>query len=80
MTYDNNPFELGLDRLVNLDIDADFIGKNTLMLARKTRSTCLWPGTRIHSVRAIRSKDELKPERVVARGALVATKRPEITG
>lgn len=25
-----NPFELGLDRLVNLDIDADFIGKRAL--------------------------------------------------
>lgn len=27
---DTNPFELGLDRLVNLDIDADFIGKAAL--------------------------------------------------
>ena len=26
----NNPFELGLDRLINLDIDADFIGKAAL--------------------------------------------------
>ena len=25
-----NPYELGLDRLVNLDIDADFIGKEAL--------------------------------------------------
>ncbi|WP_370161511.1 glycine cleavage T C-terminal barrel domain-containing protein [Limimaricola soesokkakensis] len=27
---DTNPFELGLDRLVNLDMRADFIGKNAL--------------------------------------------------
>ena len=27
---DTNPFELGLDRLVNLDMEADFIGKTAL--------------------------------------------------
>jgi len=27
---DTNPYELGLERLVNLDMDADFIGKNAL--------------------------------------------------
>ena len=30
MTYDNNPFEMGLERLVNLDIDAEFMGKRAL--------------------------------------------------
>ena len=35
MTYDNNPFELGLDRLVNLDMDADFIGKDALRRIRE---------------------------------------------
>ena len=30
MTAANNPFELGLDRLVDLDIEADFIGKAAL--------------------------------------------------
>jgi glycine cleavage system aminomethyltransferase T len=35
MTYDNNPFELGLDRLVNLDMDADFIGKGALRRIRE---------------------------------------------
>lgn len=30
MTIDNNPFELGLDRLVDLDMGADFIGKRAL--------------------------------------------------
>jgi len=30
MGMSNNPFELGLDRLINLDIDADFIGKVAL--------------------------------------------------
>ena len=31
---DTNPFELGLDRLVNLDIEADFIGKDALRRIR----------------------------------------------
>jgi glycine cleavage system aminomethyltransferase T len=35
MTYDNNPFELGLDRLVNLDMDADFMGKDALRQIRE---------------------------------------------
>ncbi len=30
MTIENNPFELGLDRLVNLEIEADFVGKEAL--------------------------------------------------
>lgn len=30
MTIANNPFELGLDRLINIDIDANFIGKAAL--------------------------------------------------
>lgn len=29
-TIDNNPFELGLDRLVDCDMEADFIGKESL--------------------------------------------------
>jgi len=30
MTLANNPFEMGMDRLVDLDMDADFVGKATL--------------------------------------------------
>ena len=30
MTAENNPFELGLDRLVSLDLAADFVGKDAL--------------------------------------------------
>ena len=30
LTIDNNPFEMGLDRLVDLDGDADFIAKDAL--------------------------------------------------
>jgi len=30
MSLANNPFELGLDRLVNLDIEVDFVGKEAL--------------------------------------------------
>jgi len=34
MTLENNPFELGLDRLVNLEIEADFVGKEALAKIR----------------------------------------------
>ncbi|MEM7377559.1 MAG: glycine cleavage T C-terminal barrel domain-containing protein [Pseudomonadota bacterium] len=34
MTIENNPFEMGWDRLVNLDMDADFIGKAALRAIR----------------------------------------------
>ncbi len=30
MTLENNPFELGMDRLVNLDMEADFVSKAAL--------------------------------------------------
>jgi glycine cleavage system aminomethyltransferase T len=30
LTLANNPFELNLDRLVNLDMEADFVGKDAL--------------------------------------------------
>ena len=34
MTYRDNPFEMGLDRLVDLDIEADFVGKEALRRIR----------------------------------------------
>jgi glycine cleavage system aminomethyltransferase T len=34
MTYDNNPYEMGLDRLVDLDMDLEFIGKDALRRIR----------------------------------------------
>jgi glycine cleavage system aminomethyltransferase T len=34
MTYDNNPYEMGLDRLVDLDMDYEFIGKEALRRVR----------------------------------------------
>jgi glycine cleavage system aminomethyltransferase T len=35
MTYANNPFEMGLDRLVDLDMEADFMGKDALRRVRE---------------------------------------------
>jgi aminomethyltransferase len=35
MDAQTNPFELGLDRLVNLDMDADFVGKEALRRVRE---------------------------------------------
>jgi len=34
MTLDNNPYEMGLDRLVQVDMEADFIGKKALRSLR----------------------------------------------
>jgi glycine cleavage system aminomethyltransferase T len=34
MTYENNPYEMGLDRLVDLDSDFDFVGKQALTTVR----------------------------------------------
>ena len=35
MTLENNPFELGLDRLVDLDMEADFVSKEALKRIRE---------------------------------------------
>src|SRR5439155_793044 len=35
MTYENNPFELGLDRLVDLDTGADFVAREALARIRE---------------------------------------------
>ena len=42
-----NPYELGLDRLVNLDMDADFIGKKALKAIRDAGVTRKQVGLRI---------------------------------
>src|SRR5262249_30678227 len=34
MTYENNPYELGLERLVDLDSDADFLAREALLKIR----------------------------------------------
>jgi glycine cleavage system aminomethyltransferase T len=44
-----NPYELGLDRLVNLDMDADFIGKAALRRIRDNGVTRRQVGLRIES-------------------------------
>ena len=44
-----NPYELGLDRLVNLDIAADFIGKMTLTRIRDIGVTRKQVGLRINA-------------------------------
>jgi glycine cleavage system aminomethyltransferase T len=35
MNYENNPYEMGLDRLVDLDMDAKFVGKDALRRIRE---------------------------------------------
>lgn len=39
MTSQNNPFELGLDRLISLDLDVDFVGKQALRAIAATGVT-----------------------------------------
>ena len=46
-----NPYELGLDRLVNLDMEADFIGKAALRLIRDTGVSRQQVGLRIDAPR-----------------------------
>ncbi|MFT5193034.1 MAG: glycine cleavage system aminomethyltransferase T [Cellvibrionaceae bacterium] len=47
MTIENNPYELGWERLVNLDIEADFIGKQALRKIQETGVTQLFIGVEI---------------------------------
>ncbi|MFK7803453.1 MAG: glycine cleavage T C-terminal barrel domain-containing protein [Anaerolineae bacterium] len=47
MTIENNPFEMGWDRLVNLDMDADYIGKQALRKIREAGVSQLFVGVEI---------------------------------
>jgi aminomethyltransferase len=44
MTLKNNPFELGLDRLVDLDIESNFVSKSALMRIKQEGVTQLLVG------------------------------------
>ena len=49
MTLDNNPYEVGLDRLVELDKEAEFIGKDALRRIKAKGVTRKLVGVEIHA-------------------------------
>tara|TARA_B100001057_G_scaffold498555_1_gene605915 strand:+ start:1133 stop:2269 length:1137 start_codon:yes stop_codon:yes gene_type:complete len=49
MNIDNNPYELGLERLINLEKENDFIGKNSLKKIKKNGTEFLQTGIFIKS-------------------------------
>ena len=51
MTIENNPFEVGLDRLVDLDQEADFIGKEALKRIKAEGVKRMLVGVEIHGDR-----------------------------
>ena len=58
VTLDNNPFEIGMDRLVDLDMDADFISKTALTKIKKEGITQKQVGLEISGEPFIGSNDE----------------------
>ena len=61
MTLENNPFELGMDRLVDLDTDADFVSKSALTRIKKEGVTQLFVGLEIEGPALAGSNDERWP-------------------
>ncbi len=68
MTLKNNPFELGLDRLVNLEMETDFVGKSALTRIREEGVSRLLVGLEIEGPPLAGSNDEHWP---VAKGGHV---------
>jgi len=58
MTLANNPFELGMDRLVDLDIDADFVSKAALTRIKNKGVSQLFVGLEIDGAPLEGSNDE----------------------
>ncbi len=61
MTLKNNPFELGLDRLVDLDMEADFVSKSALTRIKKAGVTQLQVGLELEGPPLEGSNDEHWP-------------------
>ncbi|MGI9476439.1 MAG: glycine cleavage T C-terminal barrel domain-containing protein [Hyphomicrobiaceae bacterium] len=71
MTLANNPYELGMDRLVNLDMEADFVGKSALTRIRNQGVSQLLVGLEFDGPPLVGSNDEhwtiTRDEEVVGR-------------
>lgn len=61
MTLKNNPFELGMDRLVDVDIEADFVSKAALTRIKEEGVTQLLVGLEIEGSPLTGSNDEHWP-------------------
>lgn len=61
MTLKNNPFELGMDRLVDLEMEADFIGKTALTRIHKEGISRFLVGLEIDGPPLIDSNDKHWP-------------------
>jgi glycine cleavage system aminomethyltransferase T len=71
MTLKNNPFELGMDRFVNLDIEADFVSKSALTRIKEEGVTQLFVALELEGPPLAGSNDEhwpiIKDRQVVGR-------------
>jgi aminomethyltransferase len=61
ITLKNNPFELGMDRLVNLDMEADFVSKSALTRIKEEGVTQLFVGLELEGPPLAGSNDEHWP-------------------
>lgn len=61
MTLKNNPFELGMDRLVNLDMESDFVSKSALTRIKNEGVSQLFIGLEIEGPPLVGSNDEHWP-------------------
>jgi len=61
MTLQNNPFELGMDRLVNLEMEADFVSKNALTRIKQEGVTQLFVGLEIEGMPFVGANEEYWP-------------------
>ncbi|MBO6520947.1 MAG: hypothetical protein JJ900_06570 [Rhodospirillales bacterium] len=61
MNLQNNPFEMGMDRLVNLDMDADFIGKPALTRIKQEGVGRLSVGLELDGPPLVGTNDEYWP-------------------
>lgn len=61
MTLKNNPFELGLDRLVNLDMETDFVSKSALKRIKENGVSQLLVGLELEGPPLEGSNDEYWP-------------------
>ncbi|MEM7043386.1 MAG: glycine cleavage T C-terminal barrel domain-containing protein [Pseudomonadota bacterium] len=61
MTLKNNPFELGMDRLVNLNMAADFVGKSALTRIKERGVAQLLVGLELDGPPLVGSNDEHWP-------------------
>ena len=63
MTLRNNPFELGMDRLVDLDMDADFVSKDALTKIKRDGVSQRQIGLEFDGPPIVGSNDEFWPIR-----------------